>query len=154
MDLIEELTNLISRLREEKIDFALCGGMAMAVYAFPRATLDIDIMIEATSLTRVKTVVGELGFSIDTGLLKFKKGAVEIYRLCKITDESADELILDLLLVTPEIYEVWKSRQEVSWDNGVIPIVSPEGLIRLKSLRGSGQDRDDIEHLRSLIDED
>ena len=27
-------------------------------------------------------------------------------------------------------------------------------LIDLKSLRGSGQDRDDIEHLRRIIDED
>ena len=45
MDLLEELTKLLSKLKKEKIDFALCGGLAMAVYAFPRATLYIDIMI-------------------------------------------------------------------------------------------------------------
>lgn len=154
MDLIEELTKLLSRLKEEKIDFALCGGLAMAVYAFPRATLDIDIMIESSLLSHVKKIVGEIGFSTDSGLMKFKGGAIKIYRLVKIAPESEDELILNLLLVTPEIKDVWESRKEVFWEWGAIPIVSPEGLIRLKSIRGSGQDKDDIKHLRNLIDED
>ncbi len=154
MDLLEELTKLLSRLKEEKIDFALCGGLAMAVYAFPRATLDIDIMIESKVLARVKEIVGKLGFSIDSGLTKFKSGTIKIYRLCKIIPESKDELILDLLLVTPEIHDVWESRKEVLWEGGSLTVVSPEGLIRLKSIRRSGQDKDDIEHLRDLIDED
>ncbi len=154
MDLLEELTKLLSKLKKEKIDFALCGGLAMAVYAFPRATLDIDIMIKPEVLAHVKEIVGKLGFSIDTGLMEFKSGSIKIYRLCKITPESKDELILDLLLVTPEIHDVWESRKEVLWEGGALPVVSPEGLIRLKSIRGSGQDKDDIEHLRDLIDED
>ena len=56
--------------------------------------------------------------------------------------------------MTPEIHDVWKSRKEVLWEGGALPVVSPAGLIRLKSIRGSGQDKDDIEHLRDLIDED
>jgi hypothetical protein len=154
MDLLEELTNLIARLKEEAIDFALCGGLAMAVYAFPRATIDIDIMIEADDLSRVRSVVGELGFSIDSGLMEFKGGAIKIHRLCKIVPESEDELVLDLLLVTPEVDEAWRSRREILWEKGPLPTISPEGLIHLKSLRGSGQDRDDIDKLRDLIDED
>lgn len=153
MDLFEELTKLISRLKEEKIDFALCGGLAMAVYAFPRATLDIDIMIESEVLTLVKEVVGELGFTIDTGLMRFKNGKIKIYRLCKIFPESEDELILDLLLITPAIVDAWKSRKEVIWEGGTIPVVSPEGLILMKTLRGSGQDKDDIGYLKDLLDE-
>ena len=154
MDLLDELTKLLARLKEEKIDFALCGGLAMAVYAFPRATLDIDLMIESEDLAHVKEIVSELGFSIDTGLMKFKSGSIKIYRLCKIKPETEDELILNLLLVTPEIRDVWESRQEVLWERGTLPVVSPEGLIRLKSIRGSGQDKDDINHLRGMIDED
>lgn len=101
MDLLEELTALVSRLQEEKIEFALCGGLAMAVYAFPRATLDIDIMIEPESLLRTKRAATDLGFSLDTGLMEFKKGVIQIYRLGKIPPGSEDELVLDLLLVTP-----------------------------------------------------
>jgi hypothetical protein len=43
MDLLDELKNLITKLNDEKIEYALCGGLAMAVYALPRATLDIDM---------------------------------------------------------------------------------------------------------------
>ncbi|XOF34874.1 MAG: hypothetical protein ACL93V_06190 [Candidatus Electrothrix sp. YB6] len=41
MDLFEEFAQLVNELNREKVDYALCGGLAMAVYAFPRATLDI-----------------------------------------------------------------------------------------------------------------
>ena len=42
----------------------------------------------------------------------------------------------------------------VEWDEGLLWVSSPEGLILLKSLRRSEQDKDDIEYLRSIIDED
>ena len=61
--------------------------------------------------------------------------------------------MLDMLLVTPEMKTVWESRQRVSWEEGELPVVSPRGLIELKSKRLSGQDQDDIINLRSLLDE-
>jgi hypothetical protein len=154
MDLIQELKHLIAELKREKVEFALCGGLAMAVYTFPRATMDIDIMIEPDSLSRVKKTVAALDFSVDTGLMKFKKDSIQIYRLCKISPVSKETIILDLLLVSPEIADVWNSRQIISWEEGKLPVISPQGLIRLKSIRGSGQDKDDIDHLKRLIDED
>ena len=154
MDLLEELVGLVSRFEEGKIEFALCDGLAMAVYAFPRATLDIDIMIEPESLPHTRRVARDLGFSLDTGLMEFKDRAIQIYRLCKIPPGSQDELVLDLVLVTAETQEVWKSRQKVAWERGIISVVSPEGLIKLKSMRNSGQDRDDISYLRKIIHEE
>jgi len=58
-----------------------------------------------------------------------------------------------MLLVTPEIRQVWESRQRVSWEKGELPVISPKDSIQLKSLRQSGQDQDDIKHLRSILDE-
>ncbi len=153
MDLLAELKDLLSGLAEEKVDHALCGGLAMAVYAFPRATLDIDLLIQPGDLPRVRDVAGRLGFSLDAEPMDFKGGAVRIRRLCKISPGSREVLLLDLILVTPEIRDVWESRRQVTWEGGTLPVVSPEGLIRLKSLRGSGQDLDDILHLRSLTHE-
>lgn len=46
MDLLEELKKLSAKLDRAGIDYALCEGLAIAIYAKPRATLDIDIMIE------------------------------------------------------------------------------------------------------------
>ena len=56
--------------------------------------------------------------------------------------------MLDLLLVTPTILPVWKSRREVAWEHGTLWVVSCDGLIALKSLRGSGQDLEDISRLK------
>ena len=85
MILLKEFKKLLIKLEEAKVSYALCGGLAMAVYAFPRATMDIDLMITSEELEKVKNIAKELGFSIDIGLMKFKKGVIQIYRLCKIT---------------------------------------------------------------------
>jgi len=60
MDLLTELTDLIKVLDENEIDYALCGGLALAVYAKPRATLDIDIMVMPDSVDIIKKKVEEL----------------------------------------------------------------------------------------------
>ncbi len=43
--LYDELRTLISALDRGKIEYALCGGIAMAIHGRPRATVDIDILI-------------------------------------------------------------------------------------------------------------
>lgn len=63
-------------------------------------------------------------------------------------------LILDLLLVTEKTRGAWDSRREFRWEGERFQVVSPEGLIHLKELRLSGTDRDDIDYLRSISDED
>ena len=153
MELVKELVALVSELKREKIEFALCGGMAMAVYAFPRATMDIDIMIEPGSLTKVKKTAEKLGFSFDSGMMEFKKGAIKIYRLVKTESGAEEELVLDLLVVTDKTKKIWQMRKEVSWEKGTLPVISPEGMIGLKTMRNTGQDKDDIEHLKGLINE-
>ena len=60
---------------------------------------------------------------------------------------------MDLLIVTPEISQAWETRTKVEWEGGILSVVSPEGLILLKSFRRSGQDQDDIQYLRGIIDE-
>jgi hypothetical protein len=154
MDLLIELTHLIQALDEEQMDYALCGGLALAVYAKPRATLDIDIMVEPDSLDGIKKIVGKLGFTIAALPMKFKGGAVQIQRMTKVDSESGEHLILDLLIVTPETRLPWDSRVSVEWEGGRLKVVSPKGLIELKLLRKSGQDEDDIQYLLGLLDED
>jgi hypothetical protein len=154
MDLLDELKKLITRLNEEKIEYALCGGLAMAVYALPRATLDIDILIEPSSLDKTRRAVHELGFTLDAMPMEFHGGKVHIHRVNKVEAGTGETLILDLLIATPELRQAWETRTQVEWEEGILSVVSPEGLILLKSLRRSGQDQDDIEYLRSIIDED
>jgi hypothetical protein len=151
MDLIEEFRGLLDCLNREGVAFALCGGLAMAVYAFPRATLDIDLLIPEEQLDKAKQAAIDAGFTLDAGLMTFKQGRSKIYRMTKITLDDPEPIMVDFLLVTPELHPAWETARRVSWQHGEIPVVSPEGLILLKELRGSGQDKDDIRHLRSFL---
>ena len=154
MDIIAELREITRQLDQEGIDYALCGGLAMAVYALPRATLDIDLLIQVGSLDLAQQALKPLGFWVGTELMSFHGGKIRISRLCKVDEQTHEELVLDLLLTTEAIADAWRGRQEVEWEGKKLKVVSPDGLILLKSFRRSGTDEDDIAYLRSIIDED
>jgi hypothetical protein len=148
LDLYHEFERLIRALNERHIDYAICGGVAMAVHGAPRATVDIDLLITAESLQEVKAAARELGYLIEADPMTFRKGAVEIRRVSKLDPDSGDLLMLDMLLVTPDVSVAWQTRIEVEWEGGTLWVVSREGLMMLKSLRGNPQDLADIERLK------
>ena len=43
---------------------ALCGGLAMAIHGYPRATVDIDVLAPAEQLPRLLEAVRPLGYDI------------------------------------------------------------------------------------------
>jgi hypothetical protein len=147
MDLFDQMKRLVAELESAGVPYALCGGLAMAVHRFPRATMDIDLLIEEPSLAHAKQIAKGLGYDVDAGMMQFAGGRVRIYRLTLIDTESGEVLPLDLLLVTPELRKVWDTRETVAWEGGPLHVVSREGLIQLKKLRNSGQDQDDIKRL-------
>lgn len=69
----------------------------------------------------------------------------EIVRVSKVV--GADLLSLDLLLVGPSIQAVWDSRIIADFNERQIPVVSREGLKRLKMMAGRKQDLLDLEQL-------
>lgn len=144
LDLYDELRKLITAFDEHDIDYALCGGVAMAVYDHPRATIDIDLLILGESLDQVLAIATKLGYDIRGLDMTFATGKIEIRRMSKIDRESGHLLSLDFLLVTPEVRDVWNSRVRVDRESGRLCVVSRAGLIALKSLRGSLQDQADI----------
>ncbi|MCK4303722.1 MAG: hypothetical protein KAY24_05750 [Candidatus Eisenbacteria sp.] len=154
MDIIEELRGIVARFEQAGVDYALCGGLAMAVYAMPRATLDIDLMIQIDSLDQAMQAVEPLGFTMSSAPMEFHDGNVKISRLSKIDSQTNEVLALDFLLVTEKTAPAWESRRDYEWEGAKLRVVSPEGLILLKELRRSGTDQDDIDYLRSISDED
>jgi hypothetical protein len=153
LDLYEELKSLVSRLNEARIDYALCGGLALALHGIPRATVDIDILVQKETLEQIQALAGGLGYIFKAEPMTFAQGAIEIHRFSKRDEETGYWLPLDFILVTPRIERVWESRQEMRWEEGRLWVVSREGLIYLKSLRGSGQDLEDIQKLKESTDE-
>ena len=149
LDIYDEFRRLIEELDKRAMDYAVCGGMAMAFHGSPRATIDIDLLVPGKSLDAIIALAGELGYTIREKDLSFAAGVIEIRRVSKIDRESGDLLSLDFLLVTPQLQQIWDMRVVSQWQSRRLSVVSRDGLIAMKRLRGSGQDLDDIEKLKN-----
>ena len=145
--LINELRQLVAEFNDRDIDFALCGGLAVAAHGFTRATEDIDFLIRAESLDRAYEAAATVGYDIRGLDMSFKERTVEIRRVSKIIGE--DVISLDLLLVTPNVEDVWAGREAKEFEGEVITLVSREGLIKMKNQAGRPQDLMDIERLEN-----
>ncbi len=149
--LLDELSQLISALDENDIEYAVCGGLALAIHGFARATLDIDILIQPETLEKAYKIGAENGFDIRGLDISFKERAVEIRRVSKI-DDTGEVLSLDLLLVMPQVEDVWETRETIDFLGKQLSVVSLTGLIKMKRLAGRPQDLADIARLENEED--
>ena len=146
LDLFDELRGVVTRLDEVGVPYALCGGLAMAVHGLPRATVDIDLLALAEDFARIEEAIRPLGVCAPRSADDVSRRRGRDQAL--VEDPATGQFLsLDVLLVTPETTEASNTRQEMEWEFGRLTVVSREGLIALKSLRGSGRDRDDIDQL-------
>ena len=61
LDLIEELRSIVGALEAARVEFAVCGGLAVAIHVAPRATLDVDLLLPEGQLERCKEIARGLG---------------------------------------------------------------------------------------------
>lgn len=148
LDLYDEFKSVVRALDASGVPYALCGGLAMAIWAEPRATVDIDLLIRPEDVDAAFAALAPIGYVVKALPMQFSSGAISIRRVSKFDPAGGDVLMVDLLLVTPDVTDVWESRVEADWENGLISVVSREGLIKLKSFRSSGRDLDDIRQLK------
>lgn len=147
-DLLDELSRITAALDNNEIEYAVCGGLALAIHGFPRATFDIDILIREESLEKSFETVKEFGYDIHGLDISFKERAVEIRRISKIDDEN-EVLSLDFLLVTPFVEDVWSDRMEIRLKDEPITVVSLAGLVKMKRLAGRHKDLIDIDRIQN-----
>ena len=148
IDLYAEFYGLTDALTVAKIPFAVCGGVAVAIHGYTRFTRDIDLLILPEDELRARAVATSLQFVFEGGRMPVGKGGVtdwEIVRVSKVIGN--DLLMLDLLVVGPQIQSVWDSRGWAEFNGRKIPVVSREGLRTLKLIAGRKQDLLDLEQL-------
>ena len=146
--LLDELSQIISALEDGGIEYAVCGGLSMAIHGFARATLDIDVLIQTKSLEKAYEIAAQNDFDIRGLDISFKERAVEIRRVSKI-DDAGEVLSLDFLIVTPQVEDVWETREQVDFLGRKLSVVSRDGLIKMKTLAGRPQDWADIARLKN-----
>jgi len=140
--------------RKAGIDYALCGGLAVAVHGHPCMRKDIDILIRPESLESAKAVLADIDYDLESGLFRFNPKTDQESQMYRVSRAEGNDLVtLDLMLVAPIFESVWNDRETVSLGEMMIKVVSKTGLITMKSVAARPQDIADIAALRRLDDE-
>jgi hypothetical protein len=112
---------------EQDIDCALCGGIAMQIYGFTRATKDVDFVAsELLPLARTR----RLNFGGEAYSVKVGRKEIEIDWI--VRDDEKQEVyeaaLRDAVIIEPE----------------GLPIITPEWMVILKNFAGRGKDHLDL----------
>ena len=105
MDFFQELKDLTGALEAGAVDYALCGGVALAIHGVPRATQDIDLLVRPEDLARLREIARTCGFVLESFPMDFASG-ITIQRFTKLID--GHPLMLDALLVGGSLDGAWK----------------------------------------------
>jgi hypothetical protein len=147
VDLNDELVALLASLDREGVDYALIGGLAVAVWGAPRFTQDIDLLVLPADVERAKAAARLCGFTLESLPMDFKDGT-ELRRVSKLA--GSEHLMVDFMLVSEQLQPAWDSRKRIPFEGGVLSVISRDSLIAMKIAAGRQQDLLDVENLKDL----
>jgi hypothetical protein len=156
LDPITELADLVGALERDAVGYAVCGGLALAVHGHVRATDDIDLLVPADQVAAAMRAARTVGFDVPGPRLKFglrTGNPREVQRISKLDPDTGELLILDLLIVSPDLEAVWSGRVRLPWLDQPLYVVSRDGLATMKRIAGRPQDLADLAKLEGRDDE-
>jgi hypothetical protein len=146
MNVFDEFSQIIAQLESRKIRYALVGGVAVAFYAEPRFTQDVDLLLDPGSFEDMRAVLEAAGYFESATPWTFQGTALTLHRFLKVVDE--EHMIIDILLAgDAPLLEIVRSALEARSAFGVARVARKADIIRLKRQRNSLQDQADIERL-------
>jgi hypothetical protein len=149
MNVFEEFRRLVRVLEQERVRYALVGGVAMAFYTEPRFTRDIDLLVDSEDFEKAKSMLEKEGYFESASPWTFSKVAIELHRFLKAVDVE-DEMMIDVLVANDEeVRKIIRNAVEAESEEGRVMVASKRDLIWLKRTRDSKQDQADIEKLEN-----
>lgn len=146
--MLDRLQSVFASFRKNDVKYLVIGGIAAVLYGVPRATFDLDVLIEPTTenaerLLRAMTDAG-LGTASLTTVDEVLSKEITIF---------TDRIRLDVQTSTPGIIfeEAWARRVTMNYRGQALDVVSLSDLIA--SRRASGRDVD-LEDVRILESKD
>lgn len=148
MNVFEEFKRLIKELEDQRVRYALVGGVAMAFYTEPRFTRDIDLLVDTDDFNKVKGILEKDGYFESASPWTFRNVAIELHRFLKVVNEE-DEMLIDILVAKDEeVREIILDAVEAESEEGRVIVANKKDLVWLKKTRDSKQDQADIERLK------
>ena len=145
----EKVVAVHEALSEAKIPHAIGGALALAYYAEPRATIDIDVNVFVPP-DRWKDVVGALApIGVDAGGLDtavlLRDGQCRLWW---------DQNPIDLFFSSVPMHErMPKQARRLPFGEATLPFVAPEHLAVFKAIFDRPKDWIDIEQMILATDE-
>ena len=148
MDLVADLKRIVGVLDLAKIDYAVCGGLAVTIHGAARSTRDIDLLIQPEDLESVVDLVRAEGWTFRALPMRFDRDQPHERQITRVSRVAGGETVmLDLLTVTPFWQPVFDGRIRVETGDRPLWVVSLEGLAQMKRIAGRPQDLADLEKL-------
>ena len=146
--MLNRLRDVFKSLQEFNVQYVVIGGIAAVLHGVPRATFNLDILIDATPENAQKLLDALTDAKLGTASLV---SAEEL-----LTHEITifkDRVRIDVQTVTPGLNfaDAWKNRQELEYQGQSFFVVSREDLIASKKAAGRDVDLEDV-RLLNLYD--
>jgi len=145
--MLNQLKDVFSSLQKHNVKYIVIGGIASVLYGVPRATFDLDILIEATKENAqnlldalVEARLGTASLISSQDLLKHE---ITVFK---------DRVRIDVQTSTPGIdfENAWKNRETIEYQGQKFFIISKEDLIASKRAAGRDVDLEDVRLLESV----
>jgi hypothetical protein len=149
MNVFEAFQELISRLENTGIRYALVGGVALAFHTQARFTRDIDLLVHSDDFDQIHKFLLNEGYFESAEPWTFSNVAIELHRFLKPAPPD-DQMMIDILVANDDcVAKIIDDALEAESDQGSVRVANKEALIWLKRTRNSKQDQADIESLEN-----
>lgn len=144
--MLDQLQNVFASFQKNEVKYLVIGGIAAVLYGVPRATFDLDVLIEPSAenverLLKAMTEAG-LGTAALTSVNEVLSTEITIF---------TDRVRLDVQTVTPGVVfkEAWERRVTMNYKGQTLEVVSLSDLIASKRASGREVDLEDVRILES-----
>jgi hypothetical protein len=146
--MLNRLKSVFESFQKHEVRYLVIGGIASILYGVPRATFDLDILIESTP-DNAKRLLDSLS---DAGLGTASLTDVEEVLSNEIT-VFKDWVRIDVQTVTPGLnfQEAWNHRETMTFQGQTFCVASKKDLISSKRASGRDIDLQDV-RLLELVD--
>ena len=142
----KDFKDMLQSLLDEKVEFLLIGGYAMAAYGCVRFTKDIDIWVGASdeNAPKILSALRRFGAPISGLSVKDFTSPGTLFQI------GVSPVRIDITSKVDGVTfkECYANKEEADMDGMTIPIISRADLVRNKKASGRRQDLLDVENLK------
>ena len=148
--MLNRLKDVFRSFQQHEVKYVVIGGIAAVIHGVPRATFDLDILVEATP----ENIQPLLDALLDAGI-----GTASLTNVDEILSNEItifkDRVRIDVQTSTPGLsfQDAWKRRKTMEYQGQVFYVVSLDDLISLKRATGREVDLEDVRLLELADDE-